>query len=480
MLILYFFSAFAYRNELPRGVHQWAQADRYAIAAKYVDGQSFMHPASYSIISDNGEVGVEFPLIQFTSAKLARLFDGKKSLPFIYRTLTFLLFYSGFFLLFYEIFRSKSVTWFIAVHILFFSSPLLFYYSHNFSADAAAAGLALAAMGVSLRDARRFYLISILLFLAALIKTSSGIFLIAYSGSIFLMDIKNFRTFNYWVRALFFILLVSIVGWYDYVHVIERNKELWSTLFLSDTNALSSFAELREVLKGMWKWRMEYLNAYQWIIVIIGFVYFFKMDKSKFINTFTSLICLGLIAILILFGRQFINHDYYVLATFIPLILFCSALGFYELIKNKGKIALFAVSLLVVLSFSEGSNQHFDRMSEDCVINDQAHHHYFEWLVDLQKETDKLIAADEKVFVVYQIEPNLSLSYIDRMGIVFNPEEMGREESNFYYWLERRQPHFVVCKQQFMPQFKQDHRAFVERCSIHTFEKFSILRINGY
>ena len=144
-------------------------------------------------------------------------------------------------------------------------------------------------------------------------------------------------------------------------------------------------------------------------------------------------------------------------------------------------IAGIVLVLSSIVSFSFGSNQHFSRMSENCIINGEAMSFDFEWMKSLKNGINNTIAEDEKVFVVYGMEPNLTLVYLQRKGIVFNHEEMGREESNFYYWLDRRKPEYLICRAKYYPLFQSQHSDFLQRCElIKKQREFVVLKVNGY
>ena len=487
LIFFYFFTQFEFSNELPRGVHQWAQADRYAISARFADNQPFTKPATYSIISDNGEVGVEYPLIPYVAAKIAIWVQAEDQLAFIYRFLTFSLLLIGLYLLVFEILKGRSFITQIASFVLLFSSPILLFYGYNFLPDAAALGLVLWAMSLIIKNTdANFTWIVFLLGIAALIKTSSAIYLIAFGGYNFIVNSSQFKSRRFIARNLSILLVLALISYYDYYYIIQRNKELWSTLFLSQGNPISSFSDLFAVLNGMWHWKLEYFNMVQWIVLIIAliaaFYYWLKEKKGHRLRVFFGLSLLGVLGILWLFGLQFINHDYYFLASFMPLNLAFSLVGIRYITSIYSTIVMtIALCVIAVASFSLGSNQHFDRMSETCTIGTTHMRSEFQWLKNLKPIVNDLIAAEEKVFVLYEMEPNLSLVYLDRLGIVFNHEEMGREESNFYYWLERRKPDFILCRTKHFSTFEEQHQEFLEKCSlVKANGDYKLFRINGY
>lgn len=470
---------------MPRGVHQWAQADRYALAAKFTENLDFWHPATYSQISDQGELGVEFPLMPYSAAGLSMLF-GEHYLPFLYRLLSFLLLFSGLAFLAYRLLKPLGMLPYSAILIGLFSSPLLLFYAANFLPDAAALGLVLWGIALCFTHSSKPFLYAgiVLLVLAALVKTSSGIYLLAYLSSVILSLKKGSARENVFILALGFAGLLFI-AYYDYFQIHLRNKQLWSTLFLSSTHPITNITEFIDVLKAMYEWKWEYFSLPQWIIAIAALVYglFISLKSKKWSQTriFILFSALGLLAVLLLFGKQFIHHDYYFIASFYPILFFGILLGLKSLGSHLKGLWNIVLILFSVLSFSFGSNQYFDRMSESCTMGGKHHFYAYEWLDKAQAVVQQNVEQENMIFVVYEMEPNLALVYFQRNGIVFNREEMGREESNFYYWLERRKPKYVLCRAQHLSLFEAEHADFIAKCKLlESNTDYNLYEIHGH
>ena len=86
--VTFFSTYYPSANDLPRGIHQWAQADRLALCYRYVDGKSLTNPATLSIKTINGDVGVEFSVLQYLLAQVVKLGYPKQYLPFLYQFFT--------------------------------------------------------------------------------------------------------------------------------------------------------------------------------------------------------------------------------------------------------------------------------------------------------------------------------------------------------------------------------------------------------
>ena len=306
---------------MPRGIHQWAQADRYAIAARYTEDRVFWKPATYSIISEDGEVGVEFPLIQFISGKIARYSNSLQSLPFIYRLLSFVILFLGFYRLLNK--QLAQQRWWVRylTAVFLFSSPVLLFYGHNFSPDALSLAFILLGMSYLRKiDEQVNWPLIACLGLAAAIKTSAGIYLIGYAAYALWTQRKVLNTALLKSLGLITAVLV-ITGLYAKFLIIARNQALWSTLFLAQTNQISSIGDILDLLKALWRWKYEYLNGLQWSFALLVFLFVIIKKRLNLKGDFKILYLLwfaGILAILWLFGKQFVNHDYYALATFLP------------------------------------------------------------------------------------------------------------------------------------------------------------------
>ena len=126
-LFFFLFVFLPYANEKPRGIHQWAQADRLAIAERFTENRSVTNPATLSMKSDDGRVGVEFSGYQYLIAQPFKWGLNHNYLPFIYRFLTFSIFFSVFFMLVFKLLKNEGFWFKIATFIGLFSSPILLY-----------------------------------------------------------------------------------------------------------------------------------------------------------------------------------------------------------------------------------------------------------------------------------------------------------------------------------------------------------------
>ncbi len=485
-LFFFLFAFLPYANEKPRGIHQWAQADRLAIAERFLDGRNVANPATLSMKSDDGRVGVEFSGYQYVIAQLFRIGLNHDYLPFTYRFITFIVFFAALFLLIMKLLQKESFWFRIAVFIGLFSSPILLYYSYNFLPDIVALSLVLLCLYLMHVDFEKHILLILLISgLSLFLKTSSGIYFISFFGIYFLTHFLKWNK-KLSIMLLVFITIASLVGLYDYYIVSVRNQELYSFVFLSGTRTAQSWAEFIEIFTTARRFLMEYFNGAQWFILIILLIYnivnFRKWRDKKTYIGFSVLVILGLISIIILFGVQYKDHDYYVLSTFMPIILFFAIKTIAQIAEYlPAKTSLTLAALFAIVSFTQGSNRYFNRMSESVNINGSTEFYERAWLIDADKKIEPYVAKDAWVYAVYVPEPNFALVYLNRKGATFNPEEMARENSPFNWFLKEQKVKYVVCSQRFNDYFKKDQMVFLEKTEV-LFEDDDLVlyKVNGY
>lgn len=485
-LFFFLFVFLPYANEKPRGIHQWAQADRLAIAERFIENRAVTNPATLSMKSDDGRVGVEFSGYQYLIAQPFKWGLNHDYLPFFYRFLTFSIFFSVFYILVFKLLKNEGFWFKIAAFIGLFSSPILLYYGYNFLPDIIALSLVLVSLYLMHLNFEKFiFYILLISGFSLFIKTSSGIYFISFFAVYFL---THFRTWNTKLTKalLLFTAIAGSVAYYDYFLVSVRNKELYSYVFLSGTMTANSWDQFWEIFTTARRFLMEYFNGSQWFVLAILLFYNsinFKKWKAK--KTYIGLgvfVILGLLAIIILFGVQYKDHDYYVLGTFMPIILFFSLKTIAQIAEYiPPKTSLILASLFAIVSFTQGSNRYFNRMSHAVNINGTIEPYERDWLIDTDKKIEKYVPKEAWVYAVYVPEPNFALVYLNRKGATFNPEEMSRDNSPFNWFLKEQNVKYVVCSQRFKAQFYKDQAAFLAKTTLlFEDEDLLLVEVNGY
>src|ERR1044072_7597338 len=134
-------------DKLPFGIHEWAQGDRLALAINFYDnGMDFLHPATQNLSSDNGIVGVEFPIQAYLAAGIAHLF-GRSSISLIFRLLDILISVVGLYFLFRAAFNAtRDFLFSLFVPVFIFCCPVYIFYAGNYLPDPAAASVSFIAL----------------------------------------------------------------------------------------------------------------------------------------------------------------------------------------------------------------------------------------------------------------------------------------------------------------------------------------------
>ncbi len=345
----------------PYSIHQWRQADCLSLTLNYYkEGRNFFEPAIHWV--GNGKDGKtisEFPIIYYTVAKLWKLFGYHE---YIFRLVNILIVFSGLFCLYRLIFDILSdLFWSITITLFLFTSPILVYYTNNFTADAPAFGLALIGcyfIWNGYKKQNKFWYYSSFLFflLAGLIKISSLLSFIA------ILCIHIFKVLYYkkekwwfykWYNILpYFIVLGIIAAWYKYA--VYYNEKNLGGIFLTgifpiwdlDATAIkNNWLSLRKDLMP------AYFNKVALTVNFIFFVilHFFYKNTNRLLFFMMDLVFLGMVAYCILFYQAFTVHDYYLtnLLIFLPL----PVVTMLEMLK-RNNVKLFQLKFLKFIAIS--------------------------------------------------------------------------------------------------------------------------------
>jgi hypothetical protein len=485
-LFIFFLVFFKYSNDKPRGIHQWAQADRLSIALRYIEGRPLNDPATLSMKTTDGKVGVEFSGYQYLIAQVVRAGFNPEYLPILYRMLTFVIFFCSLFFLLFKILDQEDVVYGMAIFVGIISSPILLFYSYNFLPDILALSLLLWCFYFIHTNFTKHIIVIILLSgLSLLIKTSSGIYFISFYAIYFLSSWKKWNG-KFVFSTILFLLIAGGVTYYDYVLVNLRNQELNSYVFLSGTRPAANMVEFWNIFDTAERFLKEYFTGAQWGVfwIVVGY-HLYRIKRISIKSKYTQLLgflFLGLLSIIILFGVQYKDHDYYVLGTFMPIILF----AILKTVRNISaylhpRAALILAFCFAVISFTQGSNRYFNRMSETVHINGYPEPYKRDWLINADKKIESFVEQEELVLVIYAPEPNHALVYLNRKGATFNTEEMGREKSPFPWFIKYLKAKYVVCATDQYENLKKDEPTFIERSEILFQDaKLMLFETDGY
>jgi hypothetical protein len=481
-------------NRLPSGVHSWAQSDRYAVAKQFLSHDDFFEPRTFDLSSEDGKVGVEFPLIQYISARIAEI-TSPQLLPFIYRALSGLVFLLGL-LIFLDAQSMKS--WAKAILLLLLLSPLIWFYQFNFLPDISSAGfifLGFASLQKYFKKSELRFAIYCVLFtgLATLIKTSSGVFFIAFSISI-CWKILNDQQLKSLLKIIPIILCsMMLIVAYDYYFFYDLNRRLWSQVFMSKSNPILSWGEFVSVWKNMKVWRYDQWSIWQFVTLLLlvfsslGLKGFWT--KKIFANwLFRTLILsgLGVLCFFVLIGQQFSNHDYYFICTFYPLFAWFLTLVYGKILAVAFRFKQVLIFVLIAFGIANtfvGIAHTTARFEDNYAIKDRVIINETTFMKDAAAELDSVgLNRGISMFVLYEFGPNTTLIYFDRKGKVFNHEEMSRAGDYFITWFNKLNPEAIAIRKTWLSHLKRDQPwVFQHLGNQKEIKSFYIYKVNhGY
>ncbi|MCO5247498.1 MAG: hypothetical protein M9887_00895 [Chitinophagales bacterium] len=414
---------------MPNGIHEWAQADRLALAYGYYDnGMNFFKPTTFSQFSKDGVTGVEFPIQAYLTALLSK-FIGRDALSIVFKSLNISLVLSGIILLFSLIreFTNNTLSSIFPLSFLLFS-PVFLFYTCNYLADSVSAIWVMVAMTLFLQawmlgKYKRKYFGAIIFTFAALIKTSSTLYFIGfvfYDLLRFFFEKKgSFKKERKYFLIVFtgFALIVGYFFYNDYLN-ITYDSNLFLLHILLPTKDMLLYL-LNDRLPNVLLQEYFFYHSYWFIILVVVLSYFKKSKLSlKIYLPLCVILLIGVFIVSYLMGAQFIDHDYYVIAIFFPWIylsFFWFAIHHQALFLNR---FFHLVLIALFMFFLIGTYQRFqDRISPD--YPGFSEYYRTSWMEDGYLKLNRLqINLDEKIGVIQEDAPNLALLYFDRKGYV--------------------------------------------------------------
>lgn len=466
-------SYFRFANELPRGVHAWGQSDRYAIAKRYTQtGMNPLYITTYNIASEDGRTGAELPLPQYLAAAISML-GLEAYLPFLVRLINFLIFSIGLFALFRTILPDEM--WLRSLLPAFvLSSPIIGFYAFNFLPDIAGLGFILWSYACLLKylhtkDKKWIFWCLSIAFIGALVKLTVVIFFIAHVLFLVVHLVLRNQSKSALKIGFISIIPVFIVAVYLKTQMIDVNEKYWSVVFRAHANPIKSWANLVDVVKGIGYWRTEYLSVPMYVMFFAAFAALIWV-KGKRLKTSMSngislvlhsvIVLIGLLMFFVYLGKQFIHHDYYMIATFMPLVLLLifwfAAHGLKALNLHPGIVRLLFVGL-ALYGIGMTPQKVAARMGHVYEMRKHKIDNQTRWLENADKamvyaESD----PNDVVFVLYHESPNIPLVRLDRKGMCFNHEELSRKTPFIEIWLNKLGPRYLVAPLVWHQDFEKD------------------------
>ena len=433
ILLHVFFNWIEYIHLPPFGMHQGAQADRASIALNYFNySENFFEPRVMESRAYHGLTGLEFPIIQYIVSLLYQLFGFHH---FIYRAVMGSIVFAGCF----AIWKLTGMYVLKTIHrycifTLWYSSPILVYYSFNYIPDIPAFSFSMIAWYYffqyyhGLNKNKSFNLYILITTLSGLLKVTFFINHFAILGIILLQKIypntiRNPVIFKPKQFALYFLPFVFVSAWYYYSNYLTQLT--WNHHFLQATNpakSISDFIENTRFSFNTWGNRIYPFSVLMGVLIIwlISLIKYFKqLDIIGYIGLF---LFGGFVIIFTLFNIQFRYHDYYFVVLY-PCLFFIFLWLYKMHIENRsfftGLAGLASLIAMYVLPISNSIHAK-NNVKRTFTNNDYYCQNVIGNIDDYQKAKafiDKKYPNNNEIFSAFDPSPNTSLYLLGRQGI---------------------------------------------------------------
>jgi hypothetical protein len=343
--------------------HAWALADRFAISLGFLEnGFDFFHPEpkclnpqfpagiagkktfwTHPISGAIGITAIDFPIHHYIVSGIMYFLNTNET--FVFRLYMLTLSLLGLFYLFKSamlITSSFYYSLFLTLFILL--SPTFSYYSVGFLTSQASFSILLISLYHYIKYTQTkkntYFIFTILLLtLASLARFPFLIYLIGFlSLDILLLFTSKKIEQKRFLLSLSSICIVLLYFFYNKLYLFER----FGSNFLNYPLPSRSLEQLYEVIKGtLYHQSWRYFTLAHYIIMAVLLVKVIKRKSKLSINPiykeailYLGICSFGVFLYMILMSQQFVAHEYYLLDTFLPILIFLS-LGCFQFFKNK-------------------------------------------------------------------------------------------------------------------------------------------------
>jgi 4-amino-4-deoxy-L-arabinose transferase-like glycosyltransferase len=417
----------------PVSIHSWRQGDGASLALSYYEnGMRFFEPRVHNVAGGEGRAVGEFPALYYAVAGLYQLFGPNDAL---FRVLNFAVLATGLFLFSRALRRFVADPWLVLVPpFLLLASPLIAFYAFNFLPNTTALGLVLSAAYLYVRFVESgrlgwFYAVTAVMVLAALIKISTAVPLLALLGAGLALQALS-RT-DSWVGRVprwphLLASAAAVLGlcaaWYAWAH--RYNEVNAAHLFLLDPRPLWALSadRIAEIAAFLFRQRRMYFDLAG--LVFLAVLTVFLLARTRRLPELVALVLwltlLGSGAFLVLFFGQLHGHHYYFI-DIMPLAALVLALGVWTLDRSLGSgLDRWAVRIGLALLVVANVDRAAFRMSRYYALgSDRIPPPY----VSLNKRAELAqfledfgIAKPDRVLVLGDEAPNTPLYYLDLPG----------------------------------------------------------------
>lgn len=421
----------------PRSTHQWRQSDSASIALNYYnDGLNFFKPRTHYVMGGEGYVTGpgEAPLFYYLVALFYKLFGPYEG---IFRTLSLCTLLFGFYLVGKIILQqTEDIMAALFVPALLMGSPVIAFYSFNFTPNIPAQGLAMTGIWFFYLFYQKnrlhlFYLSMLFFLLAGLIKISSLIPFLVIFG-LWLMEAltivklkKNEQLFKNSLKIVPAFLALFAVMFFWKLFADHYNEVHQSSYFASKIRPVWSidFPTITSIFENI---LFKKLNSYFHVFTLmalagIGALIILTPRKHPPVLYVALLFySLGCVAFFLLMFRQFEHHDYYVIdMLLLPALVIAMFILFvknsFPLILKKWWFRLILGSALI-FNFYHAKTQLRFRYE----LNSASMAHFnpaFYKKEALQDYLDELgVLPSDKVVSAPDLSPNNTLYYLNLRG----------------------------------------------------------------
>jgi len=348
----------------PTHVHAWTQSDRLAIAMCFQqNGFDFLHPCNFNLITTQGITAIDFPISEYIVAGISSIFNW--DIIIIFRSYILILGLIGLYFVyrFFALFTSDGIKG-IVMMLFTFLAPFYTYYLNGFLPSIPAFTFLFIGLYYLLNNwntnNNKHYLIGIgFLTLAALIRLPFVIPLFAFLCLKVWLSIKEKN--NITQLILPFLGIVFVAGYWFYNQYLAT---IYGSIFLSKFLSIDSLETLSITLSEIkLRWASEYFSPYHYLI-IIGIIWiivwktvnpFNSSSIQKKLFRFSMIYMIGCLVFFILMGQQFVDHDYYLIDTFFPVLLLLFGLSI-SYITIKPEYRNMATALFFIFAISMITN----------------------------------------------------------------------------------------------------------------------------
>lgn len=479
----------------PSGIHIWTQTDQFALTMGYVNnGLDFFHPQllaipyEYPIFESHGHhnsvTAVDFPIHNYIQAVIMTLLNTKSTLI----TQVYMLFLSvtGLTYLFKtaRIYTSFSlalaITFFIAL------SPTYSYYQLRYipsvpSLSTAFIGLYFAAKYHLHSQHKHLILATSFLLLAALTRMTFLIPLISWFGYLFFAALAKKDRKNLLMHSVS--IAGSILVYLSYFSYNQYLKSHYNNMFLSHLMPAKDWSQFTEILTYIrHQWLFQYLTKAHYFLLftscVIWMFYTVKkrgktnpLDTLNFPYLFLIFILFGAICFCLLMFKQFNDHDYYFIDTF----LFPIALLLIVFLKNiTNQVLVKFLSLAFILSSFWMNLNAQNQRKEQARFGDG------EMLVNSYVDSEILlnklhIPKSAKLLLLDRQPTNLPFFFLNRTGyVVMKSDRLSLEHS-----LNLPVQYVIFLNEYFIPNIYNKYPEIINKLRvIDTNGKISICKLD--